>query len=105
MEGSWDRTAPPHSRAHDLTIQLTEVPVRRIVGFGLILAVCVEACRNSNAQEVRAPATQSQDTRAPGAQVPAQPAESTARFVSHVDHVQPGGVARPRGMLLRNPYE
>ena len=52
---------------------------------------------DSNAQEAR-----TQGAQAP---TPVQPAESTARFVSHAEHVQPGGVPVPRGMVLRNPYE
>jgi cytochrome c oxidase cbb3-type subunit III len=74
--------------------------VRRIVPLALIVCLHSEACKDSDAQEPR-----TQSAPAHEAQVPAQPAESTARFVSHVDHVQPGGVARPRGMALRNPYE
>ena len=68
----------------------------------LAAVVCLhsQACRNSNAQEPRIQGGPTQ-----GARTPAQPADSTARFVSHVDHVQPGGMARPRGMALRNPYE
>jgi cytochrome c oxidase cbb3-type subunit 3 len=31
--------------------------------------------------------------------------DSTGRFVSHVEHIQPGGMPIPRGMVLRNPYE
>ena len=46
------------------------------------------------------------------AQAPAASAAATAggqdlagRFVSHVDHIQPGNVPRPAGLQLRNPYE
>jgi cbb3-type cytochrome c oxidase subunit III len=76
--------------------------VRRITLVTLALCLHAEACRNSEAEEARG-----QGTAAPaqGAQATVQPADSTARFVSHVDHVQPGGVPRPRGMVLRNPYE
>ena len=79
--------------------------MRRIVPLTLIVCLHSEACRSSNAEETRTQGAQAQSALAQGAQAPAQPAESTARFVSHVDHVQPGGVVRPRGMALRNPYE
>jgi mono/diheme cytochrome c family protein len=72
--------------------------MRRITPLALVLCLHIEACRDSNAQEAR---TQSAQAQAPAA---AQ-ARDTGRFVSHVDHVQPGGVPVPRGMVLRNPYE
>ena len=37
------------------------------------------------------------------AQEPAQ--DLAGRFVTHVDHIQPGMVPRPAGMRLVNPYE
>jgi cytochrome c oxidase cbb3-type subunit 3 len=74
--------------------------MRRTMLLAAVVCLHSQACRNSNAQEPRIQGGPTQ-----GARTPAQPADSTARFVSHVDHVQPGGVARPRGMALRNPYE
>ena len=69
----------------------------RILPIALLLCLHTEGCTDSNAEEAR-----TQGAQAP---TPAQPAESTARFVSHAEHVQPGGVPVPRGMVLRNPYE
>ena len=69
--------------------------MRRITPLALVLCLHTEACRDSNAQEARP-------------QVPApltQRGDSSGHFVSHVEHIQPGGVAVPRGMVLRNPYE
>ena len=71
--------------------------MRRITPLVLILSLHTEACRDSNAQETR--------TQRAQASAPAQPGDSTGRFVSHVQHIQPGGVPMPRGMVLRNPYE
>jgi cytochrome c5 len=69
--------------------------MRRITLLALILSLHTEACRDSNAQEARAQAPST----------PTQREDSTARFVSHVGHIQPGGVPVPRGMVLRNPFE
>jgi len=75
--------------------------MRRILPLAIILSLHTEACRNSNAEEAR-----SQEPRSQNAQATATPPrDSTGRFVSHVDHIQPGGVPMPRGMVLRNPYE
>jgi mono/diheme cytochrome c family protein len=67
----------------------------RITALALVACLHTEACRDSSAQEAR---TQR-------AQAPVPRADSASRFVSHVEHVQPGGMAIPRGMVLRNPYE
>lgn len=74
--------------------------MRHIVPLALVLCLHAEACRVSNAQEAR-----TQGARGAQASAPMQPRDSAGRFVSHVDHVQPGGVPVPRGMVLRNPYE
>ena len=79
--------------------------MRGTIGLALILCLHSVACRDSSAEETRTPPARAQGATGQGTQAQAQPADSTARFVSHVDHVQPGGVARPRGMALRNPYE
>src|SRR5512138_1523964 len=71
--------------------------MRRIIPLALVLCLHTEACRDSSAQEAR-----TQSAQAPAQ---AQPRDSTGRFVSHVEHIQPGGVPVPRGMVLRNPYE
>ena len=69
--------------------------MRRLTPLMLLACLHTEACRDSNAQEARNQ----------GAQTPAPRADSTSRFVSHLEHVQPGGMAIPRGLVLRNPYE
>ena len=71
--------------------------MRRIIPLALLICLHTEACRNTDAQEARTSAVQTP--------APAQRGDSTERFVSHVEHVQPGGVPVPRGMVLRNPYE
>jgi len=70
--------------------------MKRILPLAIILCLHTEACRNSSAEEARAQSAQATAT---------PPRDSTGRFVSHVDHIQPGGVPMPRGMVLRNPYE
>ena len=71
--------------------------MRRIVPLALMLCLHTEACADSSAQEAR--------TQGAQAAAPARPGDSTGRFVSHVQHIQPGGVPMPRGMAMRNPYE
>ena len=70
----------------------------RITPLALVLCLHTEACADSSAQEARTQGAQA-------AAAPARPGDSTGRFVSHVQHIQPGGVPMPRGMALRNPYE
>jgi cytochrome c553 len=65
--------------------------MRRLTPLALALCLHTEACRDSSAQE-------------PAAAIRQQPSDS-GRFVSHVEHIQPGGVPVPRGLVLRNPYE
>lgn len=43
-------------------------------------------------------------TRASRAQEPAR-GDLAGRFITHPEHIQPGLVAPPAGLLLRNPYE
>ena len=82
--------------------------MKLLVSLTLTLSLTASGCRDSDARTV----AQSTDTRA-RTQVPvasaqtqtAAPNDYAARFVSHVDHIQPGGVQVPRGMQLRNPYE
>jgi len=74
--------------------------MKRLAILALPLSVYAAGCRESNAQTA-ARARQQQTTSA-SAQ---QGRDSSGRFVSHVEHVQPGGMAIPRGMVLRNPYE
>jgi len=70
--------------------------MKRFLPLAIILCLLTEACRNSSAEEARTQSAQATAT---------PPRDSTGRFVSHVDHIQPGGVPMPRGMVLRNPYE
>ena len=70
--------------------------MKRFLPLAIILFLLTEACRNSNAEEARTQSAQATAT---------PPRDSIGRFVSHVDHIQPGGVPMPRGMVLRNPYE
>lgn len=62
----------------------------RRIALVLVLCLHTEACRDSNAQEAAA--------------LRQQPTDS-GRFVSHAEHIQPGGTPVPRGLVLRNPYE
>ena len=67
--------------------------MRRITALAMVLCLHSEACRDSNAQTTSAsPSTQ-------------QTRDTSGHFVSHLEHVQPGGMAIPRGLVLRNPYE
>jgi cytochrome c oxidase cbb3-type subunit III len=75
--------------------------VRALVSLAaLAIGVAAQGCRESEAQtppaagEPQAQATQS-----------TSPRDSTGRFVAHVEHITPGGVAMPKGLVLRNPYE
>ncbi len=66
----------------------------------LLLLVAAESCRDSSAQTPSTPAaTLAQSPAAPRA------GDLAGRFVSHPDYIQPGGVAMPAGLPLRNPYE
>ena len=66
--------------------------MKRITPLAVALCLHTEACRDTNAQEA-----------APVA-VRQQPNDS-GRFVSHLEHIQAGGMPVPRGLVLRNPYE
>jgi cytochrome c oxidase cbb3-type subunit 3 len=68
--------------------------MRRLTPLALILCLHTEACRDSNAQ-----------TTAARTAAASQGTDSSRLFVSHVEHIQPGGGPVPRGMMLRNPYE
>jgi cytochrome c553 len=75
--------------------------MKKLALIAVPLCVYAAGCRESNAQTA-ARTPQQQTTSASSAQ---QGRDSSGRFVSHVEHVQPGGMAIPRGMVLRNPYE
>ena len=77
--------------------------MRRLAIIAVPLSVYAAGCTESSAQTATPAAQQQQSTSAsPTTQ---QGRDSSGRFVSHVEHVQPGGLAIPRGMVLRNPYE
>jgi cytochrome c553 len=65
--------------------------MRRFTLLTLVLCLHAEACRDSNAQEAAAAGRQQ--------------GNDSGRFVSHAEHIQPGGMPVPRGLMLRNPYE
>ena len=88
--------------------------MKRLALLAVPLAAYAAGCRESNAQTATsrtsvAQATQQRTTAAQSSAAQSSSAQqgrdSSGRFVSHVDHIQPGGVPIPRGMLLRNPYE
>jgi cytochrome c oxidase cbb3-type subunit 3 len=85
--------------------------MKRLALLALALLPFVHSCRDSAAQEAphttgmqAAPHAQSapRAQSAPGAQ---SGGDLAARFVSHPENIQPGMVAVPAGLSLRNPYE
>jgi len=82
--------------------------MKRLALIAVPLALYVAGCRESSAQtpSVAQGSQQKTSTASSAMQTSAQQGrDSSGRFVSHIDHVQPGGVPIPRGMVLRNPYE
>jgi len=78
--------------------------MRKIALVPLLLCCFAEACRESSAQTPSAgQSSQQQPTSASSKRQ--QRRDTSGRFVSHPEHIQPGGVPIPRGMVLRNPYE
>jgi cytochrome c oxidase cbb3-type subunit 3 len=73
--------------------------MRKLALVALPLCLHAEACRESSAQT---PSAAQQQTTSAKTQ---QGRDSSGRFVSHIEHIQPGGVPIPRGMVLRNPYD
>ena len=72
--------------------------MRVLALIALPLGLYATGCRESSAQPAsRTSAQSSPPTRQAG--------DSSGRFVSHLEHIQPGGVQIPRGLVLRNPYE
>ena len=74
--------------------------MRRLALIAVPLGLYAAGCRESSAQTA-AQSSQQQTTSSKTQ----QGRDSSGRFVSHVEHIQPGGVPIPRGMVLRNPYE
>src|SRR3954471_10556009 len=83
--------------------------MRKLALIAVPLGLYVAGCGESNAQTATQDAarrTQQRVASPTSAQSSAkQGSDSSGRFVSHVEHIQPGGVPIPRGMQLRNPYE
>jgi cytochrome c oxidase cbb3-type subunit III len=99
--------------------------MKRLALIAVPLVAYAMGCRESNAQtpikgsdplKNATPAKRSRSDASPaGARMQqgavssksqqGQASDSSGRFVSHVEHIQPGGVPIPRGMVLRNPYE
>ena len=80
----------------------------RLLPLALIALVpFVQSCGESAADEPpRAPAVQAPvATQATPPHATPAPNDLAGRFVSHPEHIQPGMVAVPAGMQLRNPYE
>jgi cytochrome c553 len=75
--------------------------MRKLALLAVPLGLYASACRESNAQT---PAGSRQQTTSSKAQQ-GKGNDSSGRFVSHVEHIRPGGMPMPRGMMLRNPYE
>ena len=61
----------------------------------VLLGIAAHACRDSSAQT---PPQARLETASQGR-------DSVGRFVSHVEHIRPGGAPMPPGLALRNPYE
>jgi cbb3-type cytochrome c oxidase subunit III len=80
--------------------------MNRLALIAVPLGLYAAGCRESNAQTA-ARASQQQTTAASSVASPSpqQGRDTAGRIVSHVEHIQPGGVPIPRGMVLRNPYE
>jgi cytochrome c oxidase cbb3-type subunit 3 len=76
-----------------------------VVPLGLYAAGCSESNAQTAAQSAARRPAQTTTASTPAQSSAQQGRDSSGRFVSHVDHVQPGGVPIPRGMVLRNPYE
>ena len=77
--------------------------MRALVPFvALALGAAAQGCRESEAQTP--PARDAAQAQAQATQS-ASPRDSIARFVAHVEHITPGGVPMPKGLVLRNPYE
>ena len=81
--------------------------MRKLAWLVIPLAMYAAGCRETNAQTPSVGrASQQQTSAQSSAQSSAkQGTDSSGRFVSHVEHVQPGGMPIPRGMVLRNPYD
>jgi cytochrome c oxidase cbb3-type subunit 3 len=79
--------------------------MRRLAWLVVPLGLYAAGCRETNAQTPSSARASEAQTSAQSATQAKQGSDSSGRFVSHVEHIQPGGVPIPRGMQLRNPYE
>jgi cytochrome c oxidase cbb3-type subunit 3 len=91
-----------------MTRRILTTSTARASALALALTVATESCRDSRAEQP--PAQQA----TPGTQVvPPAPTQATSaaagdlasRFITHGEHLQPGMVNPPAGLVLRNPYE
>ena len=78
--------------------------MRRLALIAVPLGLYAAGCGESNAQTPRAAQSARQQTTSASSKAQ-QGRDTSGRFVSHVEHIQPGGVPIPRGMVLRNPYD
>jgi cytochrome c oxidase cbb3-type subunit 3 len=89
--------------------------MRSLALIAVPLALYAAGCTESRAQTPGAaqssqratkPAQRSASPTAQQKQTSTKQASDTSGpFVSHVQHIRPGGMPMPRGMVLRNPYE
>lgn len=82
--------------------------MKKLVWLAVSLGMYAAGCRESRAQTPGTAQTSQQQTTAASTKAQSstqQGRDSSGRFVSHVEHIRPGGVPIPRGMVLRNPYD
>src|SRR4051812_10701036 len=94
-------TSHSHSPLPTPTKQL-EASMRRLAFLAVPLGLYASGCRESNAQT---PASSRQQATSQTTSSKAQQgkgSDSSGRFVSHVEHIRPGGMPIPRGLVLRN---
>ncbi|HEX7977893.1 MAG TPA: c-type cytochrome [Gemmatimonadaceae bacterium] len=79
--------------------------MRRLALIAVPLGLYAAGCRESNAQTPRGARPSQQQTAPASSKAQQQGRDTSGRFVAHPEHIQPGGMRIPRGMVLRNPYE
>ena len=82
--------------------------MKKLALIAVPLALYAARCGESGAQTPGAAQSSQQQTTAAQTSTSSkarQGQDSSGRFVSHVEHIQPGGMPIPRGMVLRNPHE
>ena len=83
---------------------MSSTGVARVIAWAAVAAatalVAQGVLRDTRAQDTaRSAATPAPRSATPAAQ------DLAGRFVSHAEHIQPGGVTVPAGLQLRNPHE